>query len=445
MAKLGQNAAEFFFFLGPFALAFTLLGMPGIRVAGLFLHPYQVALLLLLPVAGLIANPTWFTNLRQTPPIFFLGAALLLVVFSSVFLKRLPYGELREIKNTVLPLLLVLFAASRYLTTTDRARRLMLALACGITASLVIVYLLFGMSALVVRGIDPTALGDTVGLTYVWLGVGGSGIFASALTLLSHRTRVRSWFLPGCLFLLFGGFAMILSGTRAVVVGTLLFPLAQYFAMRVPVPIQRALVWTSLFAALLASSFPGIVLDIFPYQYFRVSDTAHGADRLVDVGTYGNTLGSRFTYWSWMLDDRTPSEYMYGSDYTTVVGRVQSLGHPHNLFVWGNIMGGLPVAILLFVFLGKLLTGAIDSYRRASANLTPIARANYYLVVVLLPVLFTNSLPGGTHLLFGATLALSVFLNHQTSCAIESLSAPSSTRSYPPPKLSPLYHSHLDL
>lgn len=411
MRRIGEHTTEFFFFLGPFALTFVAIGLPGIRIAGVFLYPYQALLLILLPISALLTHPRWSQILSQTPAVRFLFLALLVIVLLALTLKRLPTPELREIKNIILPLALMFFCASRYLTTTDRAKRLMLAMGGGILASMLLVYILFGMAALEVRGIDATDLGAGLGLTYVWLGVGGSGIFAAGLALAGRTAAPFSATLAGSVFLALGSTAILLSGTRAVLLGTLLFPFLLIANKRLPLKLQRLFAITVLVTAFFLSNFPAAALSVFPYRYYRTTETAQGANRLVDVDSYGTTLGSRFTHWSWMLANPAPSSYVIGFDYGEAVARSPTLGHPHNVFLWGRLLGGLLPSFLLLLWLGSLILAALRSSFFAPPQLQSLARSNLYLQTVLLLVLLSNSLAGGTHLLVGIALALSAFLS----------------------------------
>lgn len=410
MKNLVDSTAEAVLFLGPLALAFLLLGAPGFRYEQVLIHPHLIAFTVLLPVSFAMRRPEWFRNIIRTPGLLALLCGLGFVVMCTVFVKQFPAIETREIKNILLPMILVFVLLTRYIQSPFQAKRALLAVGIGIVGSLILAYLRFGSTVFRVRAIATEELHDVTGLTYIWFGVSGATLLAISLVFSRQLTKQAFPFLA---FFGFGAIAVFASGTRAALMAAVLFIVTLPIQRAIPRRILHPLIALGITAVFFLSIFPELMLKILPPPSLQVLiQGPAGVDRLTQSSGYLQDLAARFWWWHLILWDNTTFGLLFGIDYRAALIRVAVLGHPHNIFVWGRVMGGIPAASLLCLALIRLIQRTHDiSVRETDAETKVLSRANLFLYLILFLVFITNSWAGGTYLVLGVNAALTVALD----------------------------------
>lgn len=392
----------------PLALMFTAVGAPGFRVGGVTVRAYQAILLVMLPFAVAVRRGPWLHDLRNTRGVLSLLAAFGLVLGSTLFYRGMPTQEMKEIKNIVVPMLLLLVVLTRYFRSESRLRVGLAAIAIGITGSVVVAYFRLGERLMGVRSMDVMDFYEHAGFTYIWLGVGAAiclGICIWWALCVAKTMPTRLLWLGGALaaFLL-----VVVSGTRAILVVVLGFPLLALAAKAVPRHLATFLLVTLIGVLVIVSLYPDFVVELVGNPGLRVAPRSEGAERLTESSGYATDLKSRFLWWSLMLSDNSVIGFLLGVDYSASLQRVWGLSHPHNAFVWIRILGGVPAAVLFAIGLIAVLGQTLDSLRAPNAGRS-ITWLALFLHVMTFAVLMTNSWPGGAFLSFPIAVALTVY------------------------------------
>ncbi len=408
-----EGVTELLLVLVPIGLAFSTLGIPGFRVGPVVLKLHQLALLFALPFLVFLPSPGWGRQLRSCRSVAMIAASLMLAVLSSIFMKGLPVVELRDIKNVVVPMVLMSVVLLKYMTSVTRVHRALAAIATGILISCVSVYARVGDALLGIRSIKVTELYETAGVSYVWLGVGGAATLGIACWFMVERRSFMSTSYLAAAGLALG--AVLVSGTRAAMVPIVLSPLAFIAVPRLPWRFWRIAVWSVTIALFVISLWPEPVIDYFNTPRYLTGMGQESTDRFTASNAYKDDFGSRLWLWKLMQSDYTIREQLTGFDYQTALNRAGSIGHPHNIFVWSRIMGGVPAAILMVLGVGGLVAIPIRAMKGARTQLKSLAGLTLYLYLLIVPSLLTNSWPGGNYLIFAVALALTAFLGSRTS------------------------------
>lgn len=413
--RSGRDAVtEFLLVLVPIGLAFATLGIPGFRVGPLVLKLHQLALLFALPFLLFLPSPGWGRQLRDSRSVILIAASLVLAILSSVFAKGLPVTELRDTKNIVLPMILMSVVLLKYMTSAVRVRRALAAIATGTLVSCVSVYARVGDALLGIRSIKVSELYETAGVSYVWLGVGGAATLGITCWFMFERRSVTSLSYLAAAVLALG--SILVSGTRAAMVPIVLFPVAVVTVPRFPLRFWRLAVWSVVAVLLLVSLWPDPVIDYFNTRRYLTGMGQDSTDRFTASSAYKDDFGSRLWLWKLMQSNYTIREQLSGFDYQTALNRAGSVGHPHNIFVWARIMGGVPAAVLLALGVSGLICVPLRAMRDTGSDLRSLAFLAFFFHLLIVPSLVTNSWPGGNYLVFVVSVALTVFVGSQ-SCA----------------------------
>lgn len=404
------NLPETLFFLAPLSGAFFLLGAPGFRFYQILIPPSFLAFFVLFLFSFLIVNKSWFLSLKSTPgiPLFWTGIGL--VFFSTFFVKQFSQAELKELKNIIFPLIFSFTILSRFMRTPSHVKKVFTFVGFGIIGSMLFLYLRMGPAFFKVRGIRGIEFEETTGLTFIWFGISGATLLALGLV------YARGFFpkaIPSFLFLFFGGVAIFASGTRAAFVGAILFLLTLPLQKILPHKIVIPFFFVGILGICLLSVFPSLMLDILPPPSFSaLIQGPEEANRFTNSSGYLQDLAARFTWWNLIITKDVFKGALFGMDYQSAIYRSLVLAHPHNIFIWGRIMGGLPVAFLFSLAFFRFFCRSFKiSTREPKKEIRNLARVNLFLYAVLFLVFVTNSWAGGTYLIFAINMALSVALN----------------------------------
>lgn len=402
--------SEFVLVLVPLGLTFLSIGMPGIRIGPAVLHPYQIALAGLVVLALVDRREGFFKDLLASRGTTLLGLGLAISAFASIFFKGFAYEELREFKNTILPMVVVFLILARFFSRVRRAERALLAVALGILGSVGLIFFFFRAVAFGVRVIGRDELREATGLTYVWIGVGGVVIVAAGLVRAFDARAAFSARVAHFAIVLAGAFALLFSGTRAAVGAAILFPLVLLTLRVVSRRVVNAGIILAVTVLFAASMLPSTLLDMVPNQKYRTRSAPEAAERLTAASGYKDDLTARLLYWERMLTDSEGLGLWTGVHYGKAMERTGFLSHPHNVFLWARVIGGMPAALCVYLGILSILLTAVRCYLDAPRTLLPLARSHLYLHFSLFPILITNSWAGGTQLAFGVAAALTVFL-----------------------------------
>jgi hypothetical protein len=401
---------EFLFFLVPVSLVFFTLGFEGMKLGPATIRLFEVTLVLMLPLSLWLGRRGWFREVLDTPGFVGLLVAIGLVVISTVFLKRFQVAEMRELKVVVMPLVLLIVVATRYMHGPDQVRRALTAIGGAILASTLLVYFSLGASVLGVRTLTNNILLEHVGITYIWLGVSGAlatGVFFwlyfAQRALLGRRGFTLALALLGLA-------VVLLSGTRAVILATLGFPVVAFGLSLISMRTARVGAACVLVVAFLLCMFPGFFFEILDSTDYSAQAGPRGTERLLESDQYADDLSSRLFWWKIMIDGRGLKEFLLGMDYAAAIQRTPVVAHPHNIFVWARIIAGFPAALALFLGYLRVVDFSVKVFFSASESLRGMATLNLFLHFMIIPVLLTNSWLGGTHLAAAVALALTVYV-----------------------------------
>ncbi len=403
---IARRTSELVLLLLPLFGVFACIGVPGMRLGPVVVPPYQLLLVLALLTSMTIRRDGWLRGLLRTPGVVPFSLAMLWVCACSTVAHAGSQAEVRELKNTVAPIIILLVVLARALVSIATVERALTAIGLGVLGSMAGVFTLLGTARFAVRGFKLEEFSEATGFTYIWLGVAGVALIAVGYITLTSQNRLRRSL--SLAFVSVGLAVLVVSGTRGAIAGVVAVPFVLLCSRFLPRLWITAGVGIAIFSVFAVSVFPNLVVGLFPAAApIAGFKGAEGAGRLLEQASYLEAIGARFMWWDVMLDASDPMQLLFGTDYLAALQRTGYLAHPHNVFVWMMLMGGLPAAVLLCWALSAVLAKQILGCWDPDPMCARVARATTGLIIPVFLVLVTNSWAGGTHLAFATALGIS--------------------------------------
>jgi len=386
-------------------------GAPSDKVldARFYLRPEQI-LLVVLTVLALFRSPSGGRDRLASLWMKLMLACVVWILLANTVLRDPSIAALREVKNQAIPALLSFFVFRSFASDTRALRRALTSLSIGIAAAVLIVLMRVNPSGdEIVRRVQIQRL------QYTWLAlVSGIGFCASLALFPRMGIRGRVLLVVTALMALVGAYV---AGNRAVLYTLLLSPVILWGIKVLPARATLAIGVGILTVSILTSCWPGDVIEVMPDG---LPDRAVGAERIVpDPSVLSGSVRGRLYEWDAMIYDRSPWALLCGMDYGKAMSRTDVFRHPHSIFVWMLLEGGL-VAVVLFasVLFLAWYRAAMAATRAASESDRLLARVILLGHLMLLGVLVSNSWAGGAAaMLVGFWSAASFSLPMVPACA----------------------------
>jgi hypothetical protein len=231
------------------------------------------------------------------------------------------------------------------------------------------------------------------------------GLLLSGAMLLSRR-RVWAMLSFGAMLVL--GFILVKSDNRASVlalVGAICCALGSRFTRP---KVFSALLVAFLILTVCVAVLPGRCADLLmtaALDFSRESDY-----RVLNMPHYLRDITNRLNEWEAIVTTRLEGmpHWLFGIEWESAAERLRILGHPHNIWLWMFVMGGMPAVIgfgaVMFHLLSRLYKAWWDgaSGQRMHASIALLAFCPLLLAAL------TNSIAPGTEVVWGIIVAIAV-------------------------------------
>lgn len=345
----------------------------------------------------------------QNLPVYLGFLSISFIIFSNLFIKGPSYPDLRQIKNVLLFLVLAYVLANRFLLAGVKPESMLLAITLGLTVAILILLPQIRFSGQIVRPPTFGEFQETTGVSFSGLALSGGLALLAGITHTLWKGPIRRLLrLP---VIVVSVAAISVAGIRATIYPLLFLPLVVYAVEKMSKRCMLITLSGMVGLSLLISTCPGVISDILPAG--RPAGVI-GAERLYSIGTFFGDIQTRLIDWDNMLYDRSFEGLLFGIDWQTSMNQSQVLLHPHNIFVWTQILGGGIANLLFAISLAGMFYLAYLAYRSASWDMRPITRLVLMGYVLFLCLWISNSWIKGSEILLGLWVALTSFL--YTAC-----------------------------
>jgi hypothetical protein len=388
-----------------FGIFLILIGqsLPNIDIFGGQINVEQLILFLMLPLLLFVQK---YGALKKNSIIFLLVFGLLLwISFANVFLKSPTYGNLRVIKNVLIVIAVSYYLCIILVNSGKVLWWLIKSIVLGSVIFLLFVFMYIDFSGSLLRPIHGREFTYIFGVSYIWIGyISGIVVIFSLFLLINTKNLSKIlWLL--CLFI--GVIGLILSGTRAAIVA---LPVSIIFTVFLSQRIPRfALLAYSLMIALLVL----IAVNSGPLSYILPNPSLspefrEGTYRFIIMDNWINALQVRLRDWDAISPKFVSYDTVAGvEDYDKSISQAKILGHPHNVFVWMYMMGGIVALVLFSILLVYSFTLTYKlNYNKSYLMNNHFSKALFCALILTILIMITNGLVGGIPFMFGILLAM---------------------------------------
>lgn len=397
---------------------YALMGNMRYSIGPIVWTPEQIILVVLLPILLLAQRPSLGNLGRSQRKIAWLLSGLFVwFALSNTLIQKPNYTNLNQIKNYILPLFCAYMLVAVFVRNRRDIYQLLGSILVGTLICLCRVLYQLDSYSNIVRPQYHKEFAELYKMSYLDLGVLSGISFIICIGWLSSKKSLFGWITNIILVVVFA-VGMILSGSRAIIGGLVVFSLLTPFMHRLSRVKHSTVTNVMLISLIGISLFPRYIAVLLPEpRTYR----AQGVEMLsLDYDVWLQGLHTRLQDWELMIQsDDSIAAKLVGRSYDKAVARAASLGHTHNIFVWMYIMGGM-VAVILFsymltIFLGQLHTRVTRSNKEEIWIISVVNTCIFLLLAVLTTNCWCNSIATTLGLLAGIIHCMAGW-THQEGC-----------------------------
>jgi len=368
----------------------------------------QICWLLAVLILGMLYCRVRRVSLHLTEWLFLSFFAY--VAFSIVVMKETRLWEMRQYKAIIGPALCSYCATRCYLRRLKGNVPLLYAIVVVgiVVGSLVYFRMAAGLGIIERDNSVMRSIWDELTISYSTTGnLSVLGLIISIGLILS---RQRVYVLLGLPAVPVLGAIMLRSENRASMLALLAAGACALGARSIAPKVFSLLLGVFLAVTICVAVCPSNFADLT--SVFDIDLSGGGQSRVLDTSGYARDLRERLGEWDMIVT--TPSHgfprWAFGVEWEKASNRVRYIGHPHNLWVWCFVMGGIPgviiVAVSVFIVLSRLYVAWWHgtSPNRLIVGVTLLAFCPLFLVAT------TNSILPGTEAVWGVLVATAVTL-----------------------------------